>query len=201
MFSTRMFAVIGALVTGMATAARAQESDPPTAMPAPSGGDEVFRKGTLGLSFPVTLLSNVAGGVLGAGERVPTVDIVYFLNDKTAVDLIAGFNLHRTQVINAMAMTEDNTLFGFAAGVGYRMYSSKNNLRSFIEPQALLIWSDTAASDTFGLNAGVSLGAERNITPWFSFSGAIGGSLNFTNSFNDIQLATSANLAVNLYWR
>jgi hypothetical protein len=203
MFSLRTIAVIGALVTGMATATavHAQEPDPLAPMPAPSGGDEVFRKGTLGFSFPVTLISNVASGVLGTGERVPTVDIVYFLSDKAAVDLIAGVNIHRKQENAVSGGTEDVNLFGYAAGVGYRMYRSKNNLRSFIEPQAVITWSDTATSDTFGLNLGASLGAERNITPWFSFSGAIGGTLNFTNSFKDIQLATSVNLAANLYWR
>jgi hypothetical protein len=81
------------------------------------------------------------------------------------------------------------------------MYSSKNNLRSFIEPELVLNWADTSNSATFGINAGAALGLERNLTPWFSISGAVGGALNFTNSFKDIQLATSANLAANLYWR
>jgi len=95
----------------------------------------------------------------------------------------------------------DTNLFGFALGAGYRMYSSKNNLRSFIEPELVLDWADTSNSAAFGINAGASLGLERNLTAWFSISGAIGASLNFANSFKDIQLATSANLAANLYWR
>jgi hypothetical protein len=185
-----------ALVTGLATAAHAQE---PAPAPAPSS-DDAFRKGTLGLSFPITLLTNVAGGVLGAAERVPTVDIVYFLGDKAAVDVIAGINFHRQQTLNAMAMTVDTNQFGFAAGVGYRLYSSKNSLRSFIEPQAVLSWPDTSASETFTIDLGVGMGVERNFTPWFSVSGSIGGALTFTNSFKDIQLATTTNLAVNLYW-
>lgn len=197
MFSIRTIAVIGALVAGSATA-RAQDPEP---APAPGGADEAFRKGTLGFSLPITLLSNVAGGVLGTAERVPTVDIVYFLSDKAAVDLIAGLNFHRRETVGPTGMTESSNLFGFAAGAGYRMYTSKNNLRSFIEPQGVLYWPDTATSSTFSLQLGAAMGLERNLTPWFSFSGALGLALNFTNSFKDIQLATSANLAANLYWK
>jgi hypothetical protein len=202
MFSTRTIAVIGALVTGMASAAHAEEVDmgsPPAA--APGGADEAFHKGTLGFAFPFTLISNVAGSILGSTtERVPTVDIVYFLSDKAAVDLIAGVNFHRHQTDNAGLPPTNNNLFGFAVGVGYRMYSSKNNLRSFIEPQVVLDWADTADSASFAVNAGGAFGVERNLTPWFSISGAVGGALNFANSFKDIQVATSANLAANLYW-
>lgn len=197
MFSTRMIAVIGALVT-TTTAAYAQEPEITTPAPA-SGPDEAFHKGTLGFSLPITLLTNVASG-FSVTERVPTVDIVYFLNDKAAVDFIVGANFHRLQTTVAPGMTEDTNLFGFAVGAGYRMYSSKNNLRSFIEPQVVLYWPDTAASETFSLNLAATMGLERNVTPWFSFSGAIGGALNFGNSFKDIQLATTANLAANLYW-
>jgi hypothetical protein len=199
MLSTRMIAVIGALVVAT-TAAHAQEPEP-TPAPAPAGADEPFQKGTLGFSFPVTLVTNVATGLVDVTRRVPTVDIVYFLSDKAAVDVIVGVNFHRLQVATAPGMVENSNVFGFAAGAGYRMYRSKNNLRSFIEPQAVLEWRDTAASETFGLNLAAVMGLERNITPWFSFSGAIGGVLAFTNSFEDIQVATTANLAVNLYWR
>lgn len=201
MFSTRTIALIGALVTGMATAVSAQEIEmgtPPA--PAPAGADEAFHKGTLGFAFPFTLISNVAGSVGGLTEKVPTVDVVYFLSDKAAVDVIVGINFHRKQTTNAAMMTVDTNQFGFALGAGYRMYSSKNNLRSFIEPQLVLNWADTAVSDTFAINAGAALGLERNLTPWFSISGAVGGALNFANSFKDFQLATSANLAANLYW-
>jgi hypothetical protein len=202
MFSTRTIALIGALVTATATAAHAQETDMSTPPPAaPSGPDEAFHKGTLGFAFPFTLISNVAGSILGTTtERVPTVDLVYFLSDKAAVDVIVGLNFHRNHTVDAMGGAVDTNLLGFALGAGYRMYSSKNNLRSFIEPQLVLSWADTAASDTFGVNAGAAFGLERNLTPWFSISGAVGGSLNFTQSFKDIQLATSANLAANLYW-
>jgi hypothetical protein len=198
MFSTRTIALIGALVTATATAAHAQETDMST--PPPGGPDEAFHKGTLGFAFPFTLINNIAGSVGGLVERVPTVDIVYFLSDKAAVDVIVGLNFHRKQALDAMGNGVDTNLLGFAIGAGYRMYSSKNNLRSFIEPQLVLSWADTSASATFGINAGAAFGLERNLTPWLSISGAVGGSLNFANSFKDIQLATSANLAANLYW-
>ncbi|HEX4419471.1 MAG TPA: hypothetical protein VH165_16275 [Kofleriaceae bacterium] len=208
MFSTRTFAFIGALVTATATAAHAQEIDmsppaaaPTSATPAPATGDDAaFHKGTLGFSFPFTLLSNISGSVGGVEERVPTIDLVYFLNDKAAVDLIGGLNFHRKQATDATGAAVDTNLFGFALGAGYRAYSSKNSLRSFIEPQVVLSWPDTSDSATFTLNAGVEFGLERNITSWFSISGAVGGGLNFTNSFKDIQIATQANLAANLYW-
>jgi hypothetical protein len=201
MFSTRTIALIGALVTGTATVARAQEVDMGAPAGAAAGADEAFHKGTLGFAFPFTLLSNIAGSVTGTVERVPTIDVVYFLSDKAAVDVIVGLNFHREQILDAMGNGVDTNLFGFALGAGYRMYSSKNNLRSFIEPAVVLNWADTSNSAAFGINAGASVGVERNLTPWFSISGAIGASLNFANSFKDIQLATSANLAANLYWR
>jgi hypothetical protein len=197
MFSTRTIALIAALAAAPALA-HAQEPEP-TPGPAPGGADEPFHKGTLGFSLPVTLLSNVAT-VLGTVERVPTVDIVYFLSDKAAVDLIVGVNFHRQQVTVAPGMTESSNLFGFAAGVGYRMYKSKNNLRSYIEPQLVLAWADTSASESLALSLGAQMGLERNITPWFSFSGTAGLGLSFANSFDDIQLATTAGLAANMYW-
>jgi hypothetical protein len=201
MFSTRMISTIGVLIAGT-TVARAQEIDMGTPAPGPTvAGDEVFRKGTLGFSLPVTLLSNVAASVTGTTERVPTIDLIYFLNDKAAVDVIMGINFHRKQVQSGVGMTTDTNLFGFVVGMGYRMYSSKNNLRSFIEPSVVLNWADTSASSSFALTAGAAFGVERNLTPWFSFSGAAGAGLGFANSFKDIQLATSANLAANLYWR
>jgi len=195
MFSTRTIALIGALVTGTIAVAHAQQADTgPTA--APAGADEAFQKGTLGFAFPFTLVTS-GGPAVGA----PTVDLVYFLSDKAALDVIAGINLHRQHTVDVMGNAVDSTLFGFAVGAGYRMYSSKNNLRSFIEPQLVLSWANTSNSDTFAIDAGAAFGLERNLTPWFSISGAVGASLAFTQSFKDIQLATSANLAANLYWR
>lgn len=194
----------GATVVATPGAAHAQEIDmgagtspPPAAAPT----DDAYHKGTLGLALPITLLSNVAGSLTGTVERVPTVDVVYFLSDKAAVDLIVGLNFHRKQGVNAAGMTVDTNLFGFAAGAGYRMYTTKASLRSYLEPAAVLSWPDTATSSTFSLSASVAFGVERPVTPWFAVTGQIAGGVAFANSFKDIQLATSAGLAANLYWR
>jgi hypothetical protein len=207
-------AAVCVLVIATATAAHAQEIDmsPPApagtqpaaapSAPAASGAsDEAFHKGTLGFSFPITLLSNLATQVTGGSNHIQTIDFVYFLNDQAALDLIGGFNFHRQQADNGTGMTVDQNLFGFALGLGYRAYSSKNALRSFIEPQAVINWADTSDSSTFALDLGLQFGLERNITTWFSVSGAIGAGLDFANSFKDIQFATTVTLAANLYWR
>jgi len=126
---------------------------------------------------------------------------VYFLDGKAALDLIVGLNFHRKQTVAPMGgATSDSNLIGVAAGLGYRMYSAKNGLRSFLEPQAVISWPDTSSTEALTLNVGGSMGLERNVTPWFSVSGAIGVTLNLANSFKDIQLATAARLAANLYW-
>jgi hypothetical protein len=208
MISIRTIAVAGALVVASSGAARAQQEidmspSTPAAQPAaaPTGDDAAFHKGTMGFAFPFTLVSTIAGSVQGGATAVPTIDFVYFLSDKAAVDLIAGVNFHRTQQLQADGSTADSNVFGFAAGVGYRLYSSKNSLRSYLEPQAVLVWPNTSISDTFALDLGVAFGLERNVTPWFSVSGAIGARLDFADSFKDIQLATDASLAANLYWK
>lgn len=164
-----------------------------------AGGGEAYQSGTLGFSIPFTVIGAASGGA--AGEPVPTVDIVYFLDDKAALDLIVGLNLHRRHTVGAMGAASDSTLIGAAAGLGYRMYSSKNGLRAFLEPQAVIRWPDTSSTDALSVNVGGSFGLERNLTPWFSVSGAIGATLNFASTFKDIQLATAATLAANLYWR
>jgi hypothetical protein len=164
-----------------------------------AGGGEAYQSGTLGFSIPFTVIGAASGGA--AGEPVPTVDIVYFLDDKAALDLIVGLNLHRRHTVGAMGAASDSTLIGAAAGLGYRMYSSKNGLRSFLEPQAVIRWPDTSSTDALSVNVGGSFGLERNLTPWFSVSGAIGATLNLASTFKDIQLATAATLAANLYWR
>jgi hypothetical protein len=166
--------------------------------PAAAGGDEAYHSGTLGFSIPFTVIAGAIGGA--AGEPVPTVDIVYFLDDKTALDLIVGLNFHRKQVVDMMGKATTTNLIGIAAGVGYRMYSMKKGLRSYLEPQLVVSLPDVSATASLGLNLGASLGLERNVTPWFSVSAALGAALNLTSSFKDIQLATTAKLAANLYW-
>jgi hypothetical protein len=167
--------------------------------PAAGSADEAYHDGTLGFSIPFTVISGAIGG--GGGEPVPTVDIVYFLDSSSALDIIVGLNFHRKQVAGAAgAAATDTNLLGVAGGLGYRLYSMKKGLRSFLEPQVVISWPDTSATATLGVNLGASMGLERNLTPWFSISGALGAALNFTNSFKDIQLATTAKLAANLYW-
>jgi hypothetical protein len=164
-----------------------------------AGGGEAYQGGTLGFSIPITVVGAATGAAVG--EPPPTVDIVYFLDDKAALDLIVGLNVHRRHTISAMAAASDSNLIGVAAGLGYRMYSSKNGLRSFLEPQAVVSWPDISTTDALTVKLGGLMGLERNVTPWFSVSGAIGVTLNFASTFKDIQLATAATLAANLYWR
>ncbi|HEX3765512.1 MAG TPA: hypothetical protein VHW23_42745 [Kofleriaceae bacterium] len=170
-----------------------------------AGGGEAYQSGTLGFSIPITAIGAATAG--GGGEPVPTVDIVYFLDNTAALDLILGVNVHRKHaaaVATGMGTTAgggDSTLIGASAGLGYRMYSSKNGLRAFLEPQAVISLPDTSNTDTLTINLGGLFGVERNLTPWFSISGAIGATVNLASSFKDIQLATAANLAANLYWR
>jgi len=168
------------------------------AAPAAGGGADAFHAGTLGFSIPITVVGGATGA--GAGEPPPTVDIVYFLDDKSALDLIVGLNIHRKHTVDAMGNGADTNLIGLAAGLGYRMYSVQKSLRSFIEPTAVVTVPDISNTSTLGVNVGVALGLERNLTPWFSITGALGATLNFANSFKDIQLATAATLAANLYW-
>jgi hypothetical protein len=183
-------------------AARAKETAAATAAEATSGGGgggEAYHHGTLGFSIPFAAVSDGAGGV--AAEPVSTVDIVYFLDDKSALDLIVGINVHRKHAAAAMGGTSDSTLIGAAAGLGYRMYSASNGLRSYLEPQAVISWPDTSSTDSLGVNLGGAMGLERNVTPWFSVSGEVGVALNFASKFQDIRLATAARLAANLYWQ
>jgi hypothetical protein len=173
----------------------------PTPMtPAGSAGG-FYEKGTLGISVPFLSFSNIFG--LAVGEPVPTVDIVYFLNDKAALDLIAGINLHKEQVsAGAPPVTSDQTTFGFAVGVGYRMYKHHSSkVHSFIEPQLVLDWPDSSSGDALQLRLAGNFGLEAALTDWFSFSGTVGVGLNFANSFKDIQLATQSSLAANFYWK
>jgi hypothetical protein len=170
----------------------------PQASSASGGSDEAFHDGTLGFSIPFTVIGAAVGAA--TGEPPPTVDIVYFLGDTSALDIIVGLNFHRKHAVDVMGNGTDANLIGAAFGLGYRMYSTKNNLRSFIEPQAVISWGDVQSTSALIVNLGASLGLERNVTPWFSVSAQVGATLDFGNSFKDIQLATSARLAANLYW-
>jgi hypothetical protein len=77
-----------------------KETETASATAASGGADEAYHDGTLGFSIPFTVIAGAVGGA--GGEAVPTVDVVYFLDDKTALDLIVGLNFHRKQVAAVM---------------------------------------------------------------------------------------------------
>jgi hypothetical protein len=162
-----------------------------------------FTKGTLGVSFQMTLLSNISSAVSLTAERVPKIDLLYFLSSTAAVDLVAGFNFHKTQVYNGATppMAVDRTSTGFAAGAGYRMYKHRDHVATFIEPELVLEWTDVSNSATLTVNALGVFGVEAMLSSWCSLSGSVGGGLAAGNKFKDIQIATNANLAANLYWK
>jgi hypothetical protein len=170
-------------------------------MPATAGTD-AFQKGTLGVTFALDLGSELGPTTLG--ERVPTIGFAYFLDDKSALRLTAGLNIHKEQVTNNATppMTSDTTVVGFALGAGYRMYKPVRvgKVHPYIEPAVTLAWPDTSQSATVLFGAGAQFGVECQLADWFSLSGGLGGALDFTNSFKDIRFATASTLAANLYW-
>lgn len=169
--------------------------------PTPTAPGGVYAKGTLGFSFPLTLITSVAGANFG-GEPISTIDLIKFLSDKAALDLIVGLNIHKTQTFSGTPpVAADATVFGFALGAGYRMYKHKDSLHTYIEPQGVLTWGNTSVSESLALDVSAVFGVERQIVEWMSFGGSVGAGLNLTNSFKDIQFATRATLAVNLYWK
>ncbi len=204
MFKNSLLAVL--LLSSIARAQPEVEPGAGSTSPAPplqpaTTGDP-FQKGTLGFSFPMLLLSNLVSTAAGL-EPVPTVDIVYFLDNKSAIDIIGGANLHKKQVLSTGTppMTTDQTSFGFAAGIGYRIYTHKDKLHAFIEPEAVLGFFDVQTSSTFYIRPAILFGAERTLADWFSLSGAIGAQAQATNSFHDLQLASTAQLNANFYFK
>jgi hypothetical protein len=168
---------------------------------APGGGP--WQKGTLGVSFPITLLSNITSSVSLTAERVPTINGLYFLNEKAALDIVVGLLVHKSTFYDNAnpPMPHPQTNFGFAIGAGYRMYKHTDKFHTFFEPQAVFAWhnvSDTAALELSGL---AMIGAEAMFTEWASLQGSVGGGVTANGEFEDIKLATLANLAVNLYWK
>jgi hypothetical protein len=181
-------------------------SQPPTA-PLPVAGvnssGAPFTKGTLGVSFSWTLLSNLPTAVAPTEERVRTIDLLYFLSEKAALDLVVGINVHRKQVYNNATppMASDVTRFGFAVGGGYRMYTHRDRVATFIEPLVVLDWANANDTASLAITAIGEFGVEAMLSGWCSLSGAIGAGVSATNKVKDIQLATTANLAANLYWK
>jgi hypothetical protein len=185
------------------TGGGAPASPAPVAVPGVTSSGAPFESGMLGFSFPVTLLSNLTSAVSLTAEHVPTIDILYFLGDSTALDFIAGVNVHKTRTYtNTMPPTAvDDTNVGFAAGVGYRMYKHRNRVATFLEPQVVMEWTNLSNSATFEIAANGLFGAEVMLATWCSVSGAVGAGFSLGNKGKDIQLATLANLAANLYWK
>jgi hypothetical protein len=200
MFKTSLLAVI--LATSVA---RAQGTDTAAGAPIqPSVGGDPYQKGAKGLELPLTLLTNVAHelGGLSLAEPIPTVDLLYFLSDKAALDVLAGFNLHYQQTIDPMTMmTTSTTVFGFAVGLGYRMYKHDGKLHSYVEPRGRIFMGDVSRSQTFGLGGGVVFGLERNLTDWVALSGSAGADVRATNSFKDVQVVPAVDLSAIFYWK
>lgn len=168
---------------------------------APDGGP--WQKGTLGISFPITLLTNITSAVSLTAERVPTINGLYFLDEKRALDVVAGILVHKSRFYNNTVppMPVDQTNFGFAVGLGYRLYKHTDKFHTFFEPQGVLAWANTSDTATLELSALAMIGAEAMFTEWSSFQGTVGGGITANGKFEDIKVATTANLAVNLYWK
>ncbi len=198
------------LLAAAAGAARADEPEAGTAMPPPAAtaaagpsGDNMFDKGTLGISVPlVGVLQGLDAAVSAHSVGLTTLDVLYFLDPSSAIDVIAGFDLNHASVPATMtAPATTTTTFGFEVGAGYRLYKHKGKFYAYVEPRVALAWPDTSASTNLDVLVGGDFGVERFISDWFSFSGSIGGNLNFTNSFKNIDLSTVTGIAANFYWQ
>jgi hypothetical protein len=189
--------------------ARAQEPEPdakPTPPPTtPAAPGDLWKAGTLGISVPFVSASGIFFPAVVT--TVPSaIDVLYFLNGNAALDLIVGIDLYNTQIANPTPppVTTGKTFFGFALGGGYRMYKHKGAMHGYIEPKVVLVWPDVSNDNFLALRLAFDFGAERTIADWFSISGAIGGGVAFggSNGFTkDINIATTALLAANFYWR
>lgn len=171
-------------------------------------GPEIFKHGTMGLSFPVAAFSFDLGAFGGtATPTVHTVNLLYFNDNATAYDLILGVNLAVTQdhtdPNNPMVTIPGATTFGFAVGAGYRMYKHHSGkIHTFLEPRALIGVNDVAnIGDVLTLSVGANMGAECMFTDWFSVSGTVGASADFSDKFKTINVGTlTGGLLANFYW-
>jgi hypothetical protein len=183
--------------------AQGTETPAPAPAPVPASGGDAFGKGTLGITFALNLGAELAPTTLG--EPVPTIGLMYFLNDKAAVRLTAGINVHKEQIVtNATPPTSmDTTVVGFALGAGYRMYKpvKAGRVHPFLEPEVDLAWPDTSQSSALLFGVGGQFGVEAQLADRFTLSGGIGADLDFQNSFKDIRFATAGRFAANLYWK
>jgi hypothetical protein len=177
-------------------------------MEATGAGPAIFKHGTMGLSFPVLGFTIDLGGLAGATTTpvVHPVNILYFMDNANALDIIAGVNLAVTpdHVDPATMMTvAGSTTFGFAVGAGYRMYKHHSaRIHTFLEPRAVIGVNDVSNfADVLTLSVGANLGAECMFTDWFSVSGTVGASADFSQKFKAINVGTlTGGLMANFYW-
>jgi hypothetical protein len=189
------------LVTTASAVAHAQDgsegmggSPPPP--PPTSAGDR--KGGDIGVGAAVVQTS----GLSVYGDPAPVIDLLYYLDKGSAIDIIAGINFRRHQVTNPMPPppTTDTTQFGFALGVGYRLYKSKASTHVYLEPKVALAFPDANSNLGAVFRAALDFGVEQSLGSSFSIGGAIGPAFVFGNSFKDIQIASSASLFAIYYF-
>lgn len=171
---------------------------------APSGsGPAIFKSGTMGISIPLVFFS-LSG--LATTPTVDTVNITKFQDANNALDIILGVRLAvtpDTTTGNPPVTVPGATTFGFAAGLGYRMYKHHTGkISTFLEPQAVVSVVDVSNfADALTLGVGARMGVECMFTDWFSVSGSIGAQVAFSQKFKDIELTTpTSGLTANFYW-
>jgi hypothetical protein len=152
----------------------------------------IFKHGTLGLSFSIP------------SDTQNNLSLTYFTNDKTALDLLFGFDLaHTPATTMGMMMVPGGTTFGLTVGLGYRMYKHHSaRIHSYLEPFASVSSVDLGSiSDNLALSAGGVLGAECMFTDWFSVRGQVGVELTVGSTFKAVSLATATSgLFAAFYW-
>jgi hypothetical protein len=174
---------------------------------APSGsGPAIFKAGTMGISIPLVFFNLDLGGLAGTtAPVVNTVNITKFQDANNALDIILGVRLAVTPDTVDMAgnPVAGATTFGFAAGLGYRMYKHHTGkISTFLEPQAIVSVGDVSSfADVLTIGIGARMGVECMFTDWFSVMGSIGAQVDFSDKFKDIELTTpTSGLTANFYW-
>ena len=158
-------------------------------------GPSIFKSGTLGLSVGVP-----------SGTSDSQVNLTYFTSERTALDLLFGFDFaHTPDTTTGMpAMTTPGgTTVGLSVGAGYRMYKHHSQrIHTYLEPFAQVATADFGTiSDNLMLAVGGALGAECMFTDWFSIRGQVGVALTVGSTFKAVELATNTSgLYANFYW-
>lgn len=178
-------------------------------MEATGSGPAIFKHGTMGLGFPISLFTLDLGTVTGSTTpAVHPIDLLWFNDNANAYDLILGVNLavtsdHPNPADPTMTIPGATT-FGFAAGFGYRMYKHHSErIHTYLEPRAIVTVGDVSSfADVLQLDVGAAMGVEAMMTEWFSVSGQVGLDATFGNKFKDINVGTfTGGLAANFYWQ